>query len=700
MSKYSFYGLIACEIIILLFVTGCTPKNEANSNKVISISNDYDSIAYWIQEGKKRNNSIPDRLAYYNRAAENIESIGPDSLKIKLFSKVSLGYLRLNDTLKFRHLNRKTTELAKKLKDSVVLAEAHWDLAEFFRNSTVKDSAYYHYAEAQNLYAHLKDNRNTGQMLYNMALTQEAVKDHMGSEINTVRAIELLKPLNKNLELYRCYNLLGIAAKNLGEFDNALKYYNEALGYLDEIGAKTTNRGLLVLNNIGGVYQAQTNYQKAVATFKNIVQDDSLYFKNPKLYARSLDNLAYNQFKLGHTAGVENRLKYALYVRDSINDIVGVSKSHYSLAAYYLGQKDTLQARLQALKAKKFASESSNNERLLETLKLLAHLYPKNAIGHTEEYIALNDSLHKAERKIRNKFARIRFETDEFIAENQLLARQKQLLSGISISLLLLGIAILIIVNQLVKNQKLKIERQQQVSNERIFNLMLSEKQKFEEGKQLEQKRISEELHDGVLGKMLGARLVLTGLNKKIDHEAVGERAEAIAALKDIEGEVRSISHDLSHTAYQKINNFIRSIKDLLENSEVTANFAHSFNYDENVDWDGLSGTIKINLYRIVQETLQNAIKHAQCKNLTIDFASDGDFLQIAIEDDGVGFDFRKKRKGIGLRNITSRIDKIDGTCSINSEPGKGTSMIIRIPIDYFSEKSLIFDELSVSNKA
>ena len=206
-------------------------------------------------------------------------------------------------------------------------------------------------------------------------------------------------------------------------------------------------------------------------------------------------------------------------------------------------------------------------------------------------------------------------------AENQLLARQKQLWAGIALSVLLLGTAGYVIINQRVKNQKLRFEQEQQASNEKIFNLMLSEKQQFEAGKKIEQKRISEELHDGVLGKMLGARMVLTGLNKKNDDEAISERSNAIAALKDVEGEVRTISHELSHAAYHEIDNFIRSINDLISNITNAAHIQHKFEFNEEFDWDSLSVDIKINIYRIVQESLQNAVKHAACQNINVDFA-------------------------------------------------------------------------------
>ena len=245
-----------------------------------------------------------------------------------------------------------------------------------------------------------------------------------------------------------------------------------------------------------------------------------------------------------------------------------------------------------------------------------------------------------------------------------------------------------IILDQRAKNQKLRFQQQQQANNEEIFNLMLSQKRKVEEGKQMEQKRISEELHDGVLGKMLGVRMVLTGLNKKKDEDAISERASAISVLKEVEGEVRSISHELSHAAYQQIHNFIRSIQDLVKTVGHSAKIEYKFTYADTMDWDSLSGEIKINLYRLVQESLQNAIKHANCKNIIINFDVIDSTLQVLVEDDGEGFKTKKGKKGIGMRNIASRIEKLNGSWNINSKIGAGTSVRFNIPITYYSKEA------------
>jgi len=574
----------------------------------------------------------------------------------------------------------------------------HWDLAEFFSRNNVKDSAYYHFSIAQKIYNNLGDNSRAGILAYDMAKIQSEVKDYTGSEINAAKAIELLKPLKENLMLYRCYNLLGILAKDLLEYEKSLDYYNIAYDYLQNLESNLQLEPEYE-NNIGVTYQEMEAHEKAVSYFEKVLDHGGLLSESPDLYARALNNLAKSKYRVTPKSDAESLFIESLKIRDSMGDTTGMAGSHLGLAEFYVQTKDSAKALTNAKKAKIYAMQSLNNDRILQALELLTKLDPTNASAYGQKYMALNDSLQQEERKIRNKFNLIRFETDEVVAENQLLARQKQLWTGIAVSLLLLGLSIFVIINQRIKNQKLRFQQEQQASNEKIFNLMLSEKQQFAEGKKLEQKRISEELHDGVLGKMLGARMVLTGLNKKADPDAISERAVAIAALKDVEGEVRSISHELSHAAYQEIHNFIRSIQDLLKNVSEAAKINHKFSYSDKVDWDGLKGDIKINLYRMVQESLQNAVKHSKCNQIFLDFAVVDDQIQILIQDDGIGFDVGRRKKGIGMRNIRSRVEKLNGSFRIDSKSEEGTSIRFSIPIEYFSDEPEIVNGLEQMKK-
>jgi len=243
-----------------------------------------------------------------------------------------------------------------------------------------------------------------------------------------------------------------------------------------------------------------------------------------------------------------------------------------------------------------------------------------------------------------------------------------------------LGVLTLVMIDQRRKNQKLRFEQAQQRTNQEIFNLLLAQSSKIEEGKQLEKKRISEELHDGILGQMLGIRLILSGLNNKTDDDSVLKRGELLKKLQGLEEEIRTISHELNRASQEKINNFIVSIEELVQTIRDSSRMKCQFKYDDSIDWDQLNADIKINIYRIIQESLQNCIKHAKATVVDIILEYTGKQLNIIIADNGTGFNTKKGKKGIGLKNMNSRLEKLNGTYDIRSQIGQGTKVIASIP--------------------
>ena len=406
------------------------------------------------------------------------------------------------------------------------------------------------------------------------------------------------------------------------------------------------------------------------------------------MYEKALGSLAYSILKVdGDTEQAEKFLKEAFDINTQTGDLYDKARLHYFYAEVLAAKKDTAQAIAQANESYAIAQETYNNDRSLDALKLLTKLDTAKASDYAEEYYQLNEIISEEERTKRDKFARIRLETDEIIEENQILTKEKQVWVYSAILLLIFGIGFITMVSLYVNNNQLKFKQRQQESNQEIYNLLLSQQGKFEEGKKLEQKRISEELHDGILGEMLGIRLILSGLNERNDPASVQQRSALIEKLQNLEEEIRTISHELNHSAYEKFHNFIVSLKNMIGEIEQSSGIMCNFTYDTELYWDDLLGDIKINAYRIIQESLKNCVKHAKSEHVSISFHAMEDMLKLTITDDGVGFDINKKKKGIGLRNIISRVKKIKGTLDIDSKRGKGTTIKILIPAKYTDVK-------------
>ncbi|WP_299432671.1 tetratricopeptide repeat-containing sensor histidine kinase [uncultured Maribacter sp.] len=663
-------------LLLLCLCIGCTKLVKDKNTSTTPVT---DSISSWIAKGKDKKLTKKQRLVFVNKAYLKNKDVKPDSVKIKNLSSISYRYLSLKDSLHFRKTNTETIELYKATKDTTTLANSYWDLGYFYDKEFVMDSSFFYYQKAAKLFLDIKNNTNAARMFRAMASIQEEIHDNTGAEINCIKAIELLKPLKEYKHLSKCYNTLGIIASNLEESKKSIAYYKEASAY--DVKANNRKTDLGIINNLGNAYQKKKEYAKAIPYFKEVVEIKNLKNSSPSLYALALNNLTYSRFMLGATDSIKENYEKVLKIREREKELFKISTSHYFLADYYLSIKDTTNALLHATSARSHAKEASNTLRLLKSLLLLAQINPINAADYHLEHIKITDSMHIAEQQIRNKFTRIRFETDEVIAENKLLYQEKKLWTGITAGLVLLLIAIYIIVWQRNKNQKLKFTQQEQANDQEIFNLMLAQKEEIEEAKRNEQKRISEELHYSILDKILGARMVLTGLNKKIDPVAIEEKIKGITILKNVEREVRTISHELNHAAYQKIPNFINSIKKLLSTLAKNAKIEQEFNFNNTFDWDTLSGDIKINVYRMIQECIHNSIKHAECQKVYVNFNIHKFNFVVTVGDNGKGYEFNKEKKGFGLRNIKSRIEKLNGYFTIDSSIEKGTTLVFNIPI-------------------
>ena len=586
----------------------------------------------------------------------------------------------------FRKLNAKVRQWSSEVNLHKILGDSHWDLASFYRSYGLLDSTYFHYRKAFRSFDKLEVDSTSlslkGRMLYSMGNIQDSYKDYLGAEISITQALKIFDNLDDELRIYNCYNVLGSIASGMGNGEKSLEYFEKAKLQLNKLDSNQKTRLTWQnQNNVSHEFLTMENYPGAKNAYEQLISDNSLKEKNPELYSLALASYAYSIFKIDNrTEQVEAYLTTAMQINDSIGQVYNQSRVKQFYAELLMSQGDTAQAIKYARESRDIAHETSNNDRSLEVLRLLTQWDAENAVAYSNSYYDLNETIQEEERAKRDKFARIRLETDEVIEENRFLTRQRQLWIAAAMGLILVGIATMIIVTQRVHNNRLKFKQKQQESNQEIYNLMLSQQGKLKEGKQLEQKRISEELHDGVLGEMLGIRLMLSGLNEKEDPSAIEQRATFIEKLRNVEEEIRTISHELNNASYQKFYNFIVSLEGLIKNIEKSSGIACNFKYSSKVDWDSLQGDTKINIYRIVQESMQNCVKHAQCSQIDVAMRVDDDMLELSIADNGIGFDTNKGKRGIGLRNVTSRVKKLKGTLKVESTKGKGTNVQVYIP--------------------
>ncbi|MBL4663123.1 MAG: sensor histidine kinase [Flavobacteriaceae bacterium] len=662
-----------------LLLVGCN-SNEKNENiKVEEASDDFSS---WIDISNNEELKLGERQDALLRAyLINVEK-KEDSIKIKNLEIVAFQAYKLDDSDLFKKANKEAFQVSVKIRDTLGIADAHWNYGTFYAEKEVYDSAYSHYRSALGYYQAIKNDYYSGKMLYNMAFIKGRLKDYTGSEVLTSQAIAKYKQLNKYKSLYTSYNHLAILFKELEEYDRALAYNKEALSYLTYLSDKKTYyEGSL--NNIGLIYHKQENYERAIMYFNEALEKDSLKHKNIELYARLIDNRAHSKLLNNDTVHLMSEFNESLRIRDSLNNHAGITLTKLHLAEFYKKKNDTANAILFAEEAKYIAKERKNNRDYLASLKFLSKADDKNANAYLNEFIEVNDSLQNIERKIRNKFTRIDLETDEYIEEAERLFQQKVLILVVSLCLLLILSLLYFVNRQYSKSKELQFESEQQKANEQIYLLSLEQQAKLEEGKVQERNRISEELHDGVLGKLFGTRMGLGFLNPKLDSEATEKYNLLIKELQIIEKEIRDISHELkNHDSHSSSVSFFNLVTKLIIDCSEIGGFEYSLMKDGAIFWEDVDEIVKANLYRIIQESLQNTIKFAQANEVLIDFSIQDGYLILTIIDDGVGFNKLKKKTGIGLKNMRSRAEKLNGEFTIESRPNEGTKTAIRIPIN------------------
>jgi PAS domain S-box-containing protein len=187
---------------------------------------------------------------------------------------------------------------------------------------------------------------------------------------------------------------------------------------------------------------------------------------------------------------------------------------------------------------------------------------------------------------------------------------------------------------------------------------------------------IGAELHDNVNQLLATSRLYINiciarpGNNKESLLKSQEYVSEAIE-------ELRRLSHALVGPTQDRIMGLVPSIQDLILDVSNTKNINIDFNYSTFREERNEVG-LKLVVYRIVQEQINNVLKHANASEIKIDLKKSGKDLVLIIQDNGKGFDTAERRKGIGLQNIHNRAKLYDGTVQINSSPGKGCEMIIK----------------------
>ncbi|WP_157485489.1 tetratricopeptide repeat-containing sensor histidine kinase [Flavobacterium sp. ACAM 123] len=624
------------------------------------------------------------RLHYNQKAYDIVINNENDSLnRVNLF-KVANRFYNINDWNKYSKTVYLVLEKSEIANDSLSKAKAYTYLGDYYVSQSVPDSAFMFYDRAEKGYESLEDKFNLSKTIINKATLQFHAGDFSETEKAVFSVLRIIKGEKQfNSIYYDAYNLLGITYCEQGEFENGIIYHNKALSVIDdEIIYPEFQSRATSYNNIGFLYLNAKKFQLAKNYFKKGLEQSDLSIQKPFVYALLLDNLAYSKFKLNEKDGLPDMFFQSLKFKDSLKLTSGVFVNKIHLSEYFASKMDTLNALKYSNEALLLAKSTDVSRDVLVALKQLAIIEPKKAAVYNREYIQINEDLQKTERSMGEKFSRIEYETDQIKGENIDLTIQNRNLVYILGLVTILGLFIYIIKAQKTKNRVLLYKQQQQKANEDIYSLMISQQTTMDIIRVKEKKRVAQELHDGVLGRMFGVRMNLDGLNGFQDEMAVNQRISYLSELKNIEQDIREISHDLNREKSELINNFVAIVDNLFEEQRKTFRTKLISNIDSTIKWDALVNSVKINLYRIMQESLQNSNKYSNANTVKIELKKKEDNLVLVISDDGIGFNTRVKKKGIGIQNMISRTKECHGEFHVNSKKGEGTTITIIVPIE------------------
>ena len=671
-------NILRKTIYLTLSILSIVPLSCNENPGVIGNYSLFESKVYVKMDSRKK-------LNYLDSINTLSNSLKNDTINRNFLFDLAAEYYYLKDSKKSFKVCENLLDMSTKAKDTLSIAKSFYYMGDCYETSK-RDSAYYYYQKAEKLYRLVGNYEKVAKMIFNKACMLYFEGNYLESEIMVSDALQLLKKSNDLELLYSCYNLLGSNFEKLEEYDSALKYYLLAKRILPDLLknnadiTKMNNYKITSAVNIAAIYDKTAQYDASIKSLNSIITPE-LKKDWQSQYATVIGNLGYSKMKSGQLKGVEALFKEALKISLKDGNESNIIYKYTNLGEYYAEIKDTTRSINYLKKSLLLAEKQKSSDDIKSSLKLLSVIDYRNAPKYDKRYIILNDSLVKAQRNNRNKFARIEYETSVVEEENKIL--NVKITTIITVSVLLCLLLISIIIYRYIKSKKLEIVMllKQRKAEEEIFKLLQENQIKMNLAKVAEQNRISRELHDGVLNKLYGTRLQLGILNESDNEDIKVKRLTYVDLLQEIEKEIRDISHDLHSDIFNGAFNYVSLLNSLIneQNELKTTNFL--IEIDSTITWENISGLIKITIYRIIQEAIQNVIKHANAKVCNIEITKfENNELHLTIEDNGVGIDSNKKEsEGIGLKNIKDRAKSLNSRLILTSELGKGTKIEIVI---------------------
>ncbi|MEN7551380.1 tetratricopeptide repeat protein [Rapidithrix thailandica] len=566
----------------------------------------------------------------------------------------------------------------------------------------------------------------------NIAVIYIIQKKYDRAKININRSFQLQKELGDYDGLFTTLFNVAVIYQETGEYEKAIDYYNKALEITSKISNKTYE--VSVRMNLSQIIMFKEQWEEA----RQSLLDTKALLKELNLKAdliQVLNDLGTTCRKLGQLDTSIMYLNEALQVIEQTRSLNFLKVIHLNLSKSY-EEKGSFQLALQHHQQYSISSDSLKNIEKNKHLVELQEKYETQKLEKDMLFLKKEKAQKEAELKARELAqVQIELETAQKDKEINILQKEKQLKEAqilqrqieaekreSEITLLkrdkelqeahlqkqeaevqrqtvlrnafIAGFVLVLIatvVLRYVYSQKLNIQKelrvqQEENSKQRVGELIKDHKiksiQSHMEGQQQERERIARELHDGIGGNLATVKLNLQRLNESSSNKKLQNVLEAIDQTCQ---EVRSISHDLKPPKLLQT-----AFVDLVQN--YTTQIAEAYRLEIHADYypeeelNHIPDALQVEIYRILQELMNNILKHAQANQVDLQLVMHENYLNLIVEDNGVGFDITQDAKGIGLNNIISRVNDLKGEIHIDSSIGYGTTVNIDLSLSQHSE--------------
>jgi signal transduction histidine kinase len=476
-------------------------------------------------------------------------------------------------------------------------------------------------------------------------------------------------------------NNIGALYMKQGDYEKALEYFNKSIKARQKFDDK---RGVAqCLNNIGTLYIRTHREEKSIEYFK---KSKTIYeeIKHKAGIAYSLSNLATVYKTIGQPEKALELYFQGLKLHEEVEDKKGLTTCLNNIGICYLKESKPVQALVYAMRALNVADSSKNLEGVRDAYSTLSDI--QNALGKSslaleyyKKHAALKDSILNQETKKASVKKQLQYEYEKKAEADELEARQKEILQKeeikrqkliyISISgAIALGLlSVLLLFNRKRLKEKNKFQQQLNGQQKEQANAVM-------ETQESERKRIAEDLHDS-----LGHLLSTVKLNLQTQPIQQKQVDGSLSLLNQATEEIRNITFNLMPRTLEE-GGLIPALNELaskVSNSGSVKVILHVHNMEKFM----LEKQSQFNIYRIVQEAVNNILKHAAATEINIQVIGQHDHITIMIEDDGKGFNPETNKGGRGLKNIVTRSLWLKGNINIDSTPGKGTTITTEFPI-------------------